>query len=64
MCEYVKKVTKSVKKNGPKIEFSHAQRVLLVDGVTRTFLVHVGASEHQEEHLLQRELREWRKKVL
>jgi hypothetical protein len=58
-----KKVTKSAK-IGPKIQFSRAQRVLLVEGVTRTFLAHVGPSEHQEEHLLQREQREWRKKGL
>jgi hypothetical protein len=37
MFEYVKKVTKSAK-IGPKIQFSRAQRVLLVEGVTRTFL--------------------------
>jgi hypothetical protein len=60
MFEYVKKVTKSAK-NGPKIQFSRAQRVLLVGGVTRAFLAHVGPSEHQEDHLLQRE---WRKKGL
>jgi hypothetical protein len=58
-----KKVTKSAK-NGPKIQFSRAQCILLVAGVKRTFLAHVGPSEHQEEHLLQQELREWRKKVL
>jgi hypothetical protein len=55
-----KKVIKSAK-NAPKIQFSRAQPVLLVDEVTN-FLAHVGPPEHQEEHLLQPELREWRKK--
>jgi hypothetical protein len=41
------------------MQFSRALRVLLAEGVTRNFLVHVGP---QEEHPLQRESRELCKK--
>jgi hypothetical protein len=51
--EYGKKKSQNQqKKMAQKIQLSRAQRVFLVDGVTRTFLVRMGPSEHQAEHLL------------